>query len=135
MLDPTQSKMDWYYKVVLVCVFRCWAPWNVYRCWSHCFIVSFPFSNHLSLKDFMLLDLFSSLLLRIFAYSILILLFILATHLLLVGRAGFLFGRLLFHFCISIGARLSLIQLTCIFLLPCHKWFSLAFQNPTQCRG
>src|SRR5882724_4114569 len=59
------------------------------RCWSHHFIVSLPstnstmvpFSNHLSLKDFVLFDLFSSLPLRIFTYSIFILLFISATHL------------------------------------------------------
>jgi len=63
-LDPIQPKMDWYYRLFLVYnVFRCWAPSIVYRCWSHHFIFSFPFtnsvmpiSNHLSLKDFMLLD-------------------------------------------------------------------------------
>src|SRR5882724_2682279 len=101
--------MYWYYKIVLVyVVFLGVGHLRVFMCWSHHFIVSFPFSNsamalfsnHLSLKYFMLLDLSSSLLLRIFTYSILILLFISATHLLLFGRAGFLFSRLLVLFCI-----------------------------------
>src|SRR5882724_11819346 len=88
--------------------FRCWAPTrSVYRCWSHHFIVSFTFSNfamapfyiHLSLKDFMLLYLFSSLLLKIFTYSILIQLFISATHLLFIWEGW-----------------ISFLQITCSFL-------------------
>src|SRR5882724_12311591 len=114
----------------LCCLSRCWTPCVVYRCWSHHFIVSFPFSNsvmalfsnHLSLKDFILLVLSSSLLFRIFTYSILILLFISTIHLpfILEGWISFCF-----HFCISIGARLFLIQLVYIFLLPVCYIFHL----------
>src|SRR5882724_7155556 len=86
--------------------FRCWAPWVVYRCWSHHFIVSFPFSNsemalfsnHFFLKDFMLLDLSSSLLLRIFIYLILILLFILATHLHFIWEGWIYFWQITLSF-------------------------------------
>src|SRR5882724_7410724 len=104
-------------------------------CWSHHCIVSFPstnsamapFSNHLSLKDFMLLDLSSSLLLRIFTYSILFCYSSQPPISLLSGRAGLLSGRLPFHFFISIGARLFLIQLTYTFLLPVYYIFHLCF--------
>src|SRR5882724_4624730 len=57
-----------------------------------------PFPNHLSLKDFMLLDLSSSLLLRIFTYLIFILLFILATHLLFIWEGWTSFWQITLSF-------------------------------------
>src|SRR5882724_1072144 len=128
----------------LCCLFRCWAPCVVYRCWSHCFIVSFPFSNsvmapfsnHLSLKEFMLLVL-SSLLLRIFTYSILILSFILAFHLPFIWEGWISFWQITllflhFHRSQAVSDTISLyLSVACLLYFP-FAFLSLRLFNPLK---
>src|SRR5882724_4382819 len=129
----------------LCCLSRCWTPCVVYRCWSHHFIVSFPFSNsvmapfsnQLSLKDFMLLVLSSSLLLRIFTYSILILLFISAIHLPFIWEGWISFwlitlSFLHFHRSQAVSDTISLyLSVGCLLYFP-FVFLSLRLLNPLK---
>src|SRR5882724_10546058 len=95
------------------------------------------FSNHLSLKDFMLLDLSSSLLLRNFTYLILILLVILATHLLFIWEGWISFWQITlsflhFHRSQAISNTISLyLSVACLLHFP-FVFLNLRLLNPLK---
>src|SRR5882724_2606777 len=94
-----------------------------------------PFSNHLSLKDLMLLVLSSSLLLRIFTYSNLILLFISAIHFPLIWEGWISFWQITlsvlhFHRSQAVSDTISLyLSVACLLYFP-SVVFSLRLLNP-----
>src|SRR5882724_2879848 len=137
--------MDWYYRLFGLClIFKVLGTLGD-RCWSHHFIVSLPstnsvmvpFSNHLSLKDFMLLDLSSSLLLRIFTYLIFILLFILATHLTFTWEGWTSFWQITlsflhFHKSQAVSDTINLyFSVACLIYFP-FVFLSLRLLNPLR---